>query len=357
MTYRTISAFLTIALVFAASSTACRGGAKDANATSRTDASARAGAGAPEAGSAAPTSPDSLKGTSSGGDIAPPAGPPPRLAANHLGRIPILEYHLICCDANHDYTRTVASFRKDLADVYARGYRPITVSQMLDKDFRDVPAGMSPVIFVFDDASAEQFSYIENNGKLEIDPTSGMGIWLDFQKQHPDWKNRATFCMLNGGAAGHNFFGDGPKYRNQHKQWRFQKVKWLADNGFELCAHTLWHAMLNRYSDAVVQEQIARNVMGIDSAVAGYKVRTFALPYGIWPKNRELAWHGSWTDPKTGKVHPYSFEAVLEVAGGPTRSPYDPEFNPHSITRIQAVGDDIKKYLDRLDATKTRFVE
>jgi hypothetical protein len=354
MTYRTINASLTIALAFAAT-TACGGAGKDANATSRTDALARPASGAPEAATQSATSPGSVKETSSAGDISHPDAS--RLPANHLGRIPILEYHVIKGPTNQEYTRTPESFRKDLEDVYARGYRPITVSQMLDKDFRDVPAGMSPVIFVFDDASAEQFSYIENNGKLEIDPTSGMGIWLDFQKSHPDWKNRATFCMLNGGSAGHNFFGDGPKWRGQHRQWRFQKVKWLADNGFELCAHTLWHAMLNKYSDAVVQEQIARNVMGIDSAVAGYRIRTFALPYGIWPKNRELAWHGSWTDPKTGKAHAYNFEAVLEVAGGPTRSPYDSAFNPHSITRIQAVRDDIRKYLDRLDATKARFVE
>jgi hypothetical protein len=274
-----------------------------------------------------------------------------------MGRIPILEYHVIGGTKNALYTRTPESFRKDLEDVYARGYRPITVSQMLDKDFRDVPAGMSPVIFVFDDASAEQFSYIDDNGKLEVDPASGMGIWLDFQKAHPDWKNRATFCMLNGGAAGHNFFGDSPKYHGQHKQWRFQKVKWLADNGFELCGHTLWHAMLNKYSDTVVQEQIVRNLMGIDSAVAGYHVRTFALPYGIWPKNRQLAWQGAWTDPKTGKTHTYHFDAVLEVSGGPTRSPYDPQFNPHSITRIEAIGDDIRHQLDRLDATKNRFVK
>lgn len=356
MTYRTINAVVTFAVALSAPA-ACRGLAKDANATSRTDASPQASAGAPNALGQPISSSASVKGTSSAGDIAQSTGPRWKLAANHLGRIPILEYHLICCNANHEYTRTIESFRKDLEDVYARGYRPITVSQMLDKDFRDVPAGMSPVIFVFDDASAEQFSYIENNGKLDIDPTSGMGIWLDFQKHHPDWKNRATFCMLNGGAAGHNFFGDSPKFRGQHKEWRFQKVQWLANNGFELCAHTLWHAMLNKYSDVVVQEQIARNVMGIDSAVAGYKIRTFALPYGIWPKNRELAWHGSWTDPKTGKTHTYNFEAVLEVSGGPTRSPYDPAFNPHSITRIQAVGDDIRKTLDRLDATKTRFVE
>jgi hypothetical protein len=337
-----------------AATTAC-GHADPGADTSRTGALAQPRRGAPGSPASASASPSGVTQTSSAGDIARPRSE--RRDPNHLGRIPILEYHVIGGTKNALYTRTVESFRKDLEDVYARGYRPITVSQMLDKDFRDVPPGMSPVIFVFDDASAEQFSYVDNNGKLDIDPTSGIGVWLDFQKAHTDWKNRATFCMLNGGASGHNFFGDGPKFRNQHKQWRLQKVKWLADNGFELCGHTLWHAMLNKYSDAVVQEQIARNLMGIDSAVAGYRVRTFALPYGIWPKNRELAWRGSWTDPKTGKTHSYHFDAVLEVSGGPARSPYDPQFNPHSITRIEAIGDDIRRQLDKLDATKTRFVE
>ena len=82
-----------------------------------------------------------------------------------------------------------------------------------------------------------------------------------------------------------------------------------------------------------------------------------ALPYGLWPKNRELAWHGSWTEPKTGKVHAYNFEAVLEVSGGPATSPYDPKFNPHSINRIEAIGNDISKQLDALDKNKTRFVK
>ena len=214
------------------------------------------------------------------------------------------------------------------------------------------------MVFVFDDASPEQFSYIEGaDGKLTIDPSSAVGIWLDFAKTHPGWKNRATFCLLNGAEAGHNFFGDKPKFRGQKKEWRFQKVKWLADNGFELCAHTLWHAKLNKFPDAVVQEQIARNVMGIDSAVANYKIRTMALPYGLWPKNRPLAWEGSWTDPKTKQTHTYKFDAVLEVAGGPARSPYDPQFNPHSISRIEAIGNDIATTLDRLDKSKTRFVK
>jgi hypothetical protein len=268
----------------------------------------------------------------------------------------VLEYHVIGGDKNSAYTRTAASYRADMEEAYKRGYRPITIAQMLDKDFSDVPAGMSPVVFVFDDASDSQFRYLEQNGKLEIDPTSAVGIWLDFAKSHPGWKNRGTFCMLNGGAAGHNFFGDGPKWGGQKKEWRFQKVKWLADQGFELCDHTLWHMQLSKYPDAAVQEQIARNAMGIDSAVPGYKVRTLALPYGLWPKNRPLAWQGSWTDPKTGKTHSYKFDAVLEVSGGPARSPYDPAFNAKSINRIEAVGDDPRKQLARLDTTRTRFV-
>jgi hypothetical protein len=281
-----------------------------------------------------------------------------KLPANHMGRIPVLEYHVIGGDKNQLYTRTVASFKADLEDVYRRGYRPITIAQMLDKNFADVPDGMSPVVFVFDDASPEQFGYVEGaDGKPTIDPNTGVGIWEDFLKAHPGWKNRGTFCLLNGASAGHNFFGDSPKFHGQRKEWRFQKVKWLADQGFELCDHTVWHARLDKFSDGIVQEQIARNMMAIDSAVPGYKVRTLALPYGIWPKNRPLAWQGTWTDPKTKQAHPYKFDAVLEVSGGPARSPYDPQFDPHSIKRIEAIGDDIRKALDGLDKTKNRFVK
>jgi hypothetical protein len=266
------------------------------------------------------------------------------LPSNHMGKIPVLEYHVIKEVPNALYTRNIESFKQDLEDVYRRGYRPITIAQML--------------VFVFDDASPEQFSYKEGpNGQLTIDQNSGVGIWEDFMKSHPGWKNRGTFCILNGASAGHNMFGDNPKYNGQQKAWRFQKLKWLADQGFELCDHTVWHMKLSQYPDDKVQGQISANMMAIDSAVPGYKVRTLALPYGLWPKNKQLAWQGTWTDPKTGQAHPYHFDAVLEVAGGPTLSPYDPKFDPHHITRIQAVGNDIHSVLDGLDKNKTRFVK
>ena len=280
------------------------------------------------------------------------AQPAPR-APNENGRIPILEYHLIT-DKDSRWGRSADHFRRDLKLLYDRGYRPVTVAEMIDRRF-DIPAGTSPVVFTFDDASPGQFSYIERNGQVEIDPNSAVGIWIDFNKQHPDWGKRATFCLLPGASAGHAFFGD-KGISGQKSEWRLKKVRFLAEQGFELCDHTLWHANLGKYSDAVVQEQIARGVLAIDSAVPGYKVRTFALPLGIWPKNRALATRGAWHDPKSGRDVHYAFDAILEVSGPAAPSPYSPRFKPFSLPRIQMVDAELEKELDRLDAPGQRFV-
>jgi hypothetical protein len=279
--------------------------------------------------------------------------PNPNRVPNEMGRIMVLEYHLIT-DHNGDYARERGQFRKDLELLYNRGYRPVNMSDVLDKKL-NLPRGLSPVVLVFDDASPEQFRYIDNNGKLEIDPTSGLGIWLDFRKTHPEWDNKAVYCLLSGASAGHNFFGDRG-VQGQKSNWRFRKVKWLADNGFELCDHTLWHAQLSKYPDAFVQEQIARNALAIDSAVPGYKIRSMALPQGLWPKNRALASKGSWTNPKTGKTVSYDWPVVFEVAGGPMRSPYDPAFNPGKTPRIQVIGNAIEAMINKLEQSGNMYI-
>ena len=281
--------------------------------------------------------------------------PKPRGSQKVSARIPILEYHLVREKAAGQFVISRDQFRSDLQLLYDRGYRPITVAQLVARDLSDVPAGMSPVVFTFDDASPEQFSYLERNGHLEIDSNSVVGMWLAFQKSHPDWKSRATFCVLSGAASGHSFFGDGKDHLGQKREWRFPKLRWLVENGFELCNHTLWHATLSDYSDAVVQEQIARGQMAIDSAVPGYTVRTFALPLGAWPKNRDLAWRGMWTDPETGKSVSYGNRTVLDVSGGPVRNPFDPAFDPRRLTRYIVSRDNLKEFLDKLDAPGARF--
>ena len=273
---------------------------------------------------------------------------------NTMGRIPILEYHLIGPKEGR-WERHPDAFRRDLELLYERGYRPISVAQLIDGDLR-LPAGLSPVVFTFDDASPSQFRYIERDGELVIDSTSAVGIWLDFNRKHPDWSNKAVFCMLSGAEAGRSFFGDKVKFDNQKAEWRMKKVRFLAEQGFELCNHTLWHANLSKYSDAEVQEQIARGVMAIDSAVPGYRVRTFALPLGEFPKNRDLAQRGEWKDPRTGRVVKYDFDAVLLVAGNPVRSPRDSAFNPLRLERVQVMEGTLPRLLDNLDRTGARYV-
>src|SRR5688572_9204464 len=181
-------------ILFAA---ACKGGTNAASAAKSNSAAAQTS----DTGAAA-AGPFSTTAT-----LAPSSDTPHRgRVPNEMGRIMVLEYHLIG-DRNSAYSRERGQFRKDLELLYNRRYRPVNMSDVLDKKL-NLPRGLSPVVMVFDDASPEQFRYIENNGKLEIDQTSGMGIWLDFRKTHPDWANKAVFCLLSGAEAGHNFFGD-----------------------------------------------------------------------------------------------------------------------------------------------------
>src|SRR6202162_2735413 len=51
----------------------------------------------------------------------------PNRVPNEMGRIMVLEYHLIT-DHNGDYARERGQFRKDLELLYSRGYRPVNMS-------------------------------------------------------------------------------------------------------------------------------------------------------------------------------------------------------------------------------------
>src|SRR5688572_15304571 len=103
---------------------------------------------------------DSADQTAQAGDsasVAPAAAQPAPTAAapagsdtlqpNELGRIPVLEYHLIG-DKEARWERERGQFRKDLELLYARGYRPITASELVDKKI-DLPRGLSPIVFTF----------------------------------------------------------------------------------------------------------------------------------------------------------------------------------------------------------------
>ncbi len=272
---------------------------------------------------------------------------------NELGRIPILEYHAIG-DTELRWQRERSRFRADLELLYARGYRPVGIGEVVDRSI-DLPAGLSPVVITFDDASPSQFRYLERGGVLEIDSTSAVGIWLDFARTHPEWRNRAVFCVLTGAGAGHAMFGERG-IDGQRGEWRHAKLRDLVQLGYELCGHTNVHTNLDRVTADAVPMHIARGLLAIDSAVPGYRVRSFAVPYGAWPADTASVRAGSWRDPRSGRLVSYRFDAIFHAWGGPARSPFDPAFDPLRLPRVQATAGLLEQTLDELDAKRLRYV-
>lgn len=264
-------------------------------------------------------------------ESAPPleaVGPTTGLPPNELGQIMVLEYHRLG-EPEGEWRRSIANFRADLQRLYDAGYRPITMRDVLEGNI-NVPRGTTPVVFTMDDSSQGQF-YFRDDGS--IDPNTMVGMWDAFQKENPGWAGGAVWCVLPAADHPSNFFGEKPSRevpRQEREATIKRKVDYLVENGHEICNHTLYHARLDQAtSDAQVQEWIGRGEDSIQVYLPeGYDIVTHALPLGMWPKNRPLAWAGTYNG------RPYEYKGVLEVAGGPNESPYDRAFDPHSINRL-----------------------
>jgi len=251
------------------------------------------------------------------------------LPPNELGRIMILEYHKI--DYPEDrWTRTPENFRRDLETLYARGYRLVSLGDLLDGRLA-VPAGTTPVVLTFDDSSPGQFRYLEQNGTLEIDPKSAVGILEAFLRERPDFGRGATFFVLPAANPPNRLFNQ-PAHAGK-------KLQYLVSRGYEIGNHTLWHANLGRYDEATVRAQIAGAQQWIQRHVPDYRPRTLALPHGVYPKDVSWALRGS----ANGAT--YSHDAILMVAGGAAPSPFSRAFDPVRLPRIQAVEAELASWL------------
>jgi hypothetical protein len=305
---------------------------------------------------------DTVPAPGEAGDAAPAAlasqavpavavGPSSGLASNELGEIMVLEYHRLG-QQEGEWVRRPENFRRDLQALYDRGYRPALMRDVV-RGHIDVPAGMTPVVFTVDDSSLGQFYLLENGS---VDPNSMMGIWDDFARQNPGWNYGAVWCILPGAEHPSNFFGEAKSRevpRAQREERIRRKMAHIVENRHEACNHTMWHARLDRYDDAFVQDQIGSGQDSIKAYLPeDYEIVTFALPLGMWPKNRQLAWQGTYRGGKT-----YRNQAVLEVTGGPNPSPYDGRFNPQSVKRLIVAPGALERQLEAYEKNpERRFV-
>ena len=251
------------------------------------------------------------------------------LPPNELGRVMILEYHKIDYPEAR-WTRTPENFRRDLETLYARGYRLISLGDLIDGRIA-VPAGTTPVVLTFDDSSPGQFRYLEGNGTAEIDPKSAVGILEAFTRDRPDFGRAAVFFVLPAADPPNRLFNQ-PAYEGR-------KLQYLASRGYEIGNHTLWHANLGKYDEAIVRGQIASAQEWIQRHVPDYKIRALALPHGVYPKDVSWALSGS------VKGVTYSHDAILQVSGGPAPSPFSRGWDAMKLPRIQALEAELRHWL------------
>lgn len=290
------------------------------------------------------------EGQAQGAPPAPkgPTGPVANLPPNELGRIMVLEYHRTGSPEG-EFVRTLANFRKDLEELYKRGYRPVTMRQVIERNI-DIPQGTTPVVFTFDDATRGQF-YFRPDGS--IDPNTMVGSWASFKERNPAWSGGGVWCILPAASHPSNFFGETPDRatpREQREANIRKKMEWFVANGHEICNHTLFHARLDKAKD----NQQAMDWIGIgeDSIKAylpaNYDIVTFALPLGMWPKNKPTAWSGTYRNGKR-----YDNTVVLEVSGGPSVTPWDRRWDPHSVDRFIVAPGALEAQLARWDKDPT----
>ncbi|MVU81395.1 polysaccharide deacetylase family protein [Nocardia sp. ET3-3] len=263
---------------------------------------------------------------------APTSRPPDpaAVAANELGRIPILMYHRIEADPASEYDQTPTKFTAELDRLYTDGYRPITIAQYLAGAI-DLPAGTHPVVLTFDDSTRPQLTLTDSG---EPAPDCAVGLLEQFHSRHPDFAATATFYVNNAP------FGDDPR-----------ALPWLVHHGYDIGAHTATHPNLSRLDATDVQRELVQNVRAITTAVPGTAIRSMALPLGVYPVDHALATSGTWDGTS------YTFGAVLLVGANPAPSPFATTMDPTALPRIRSgrspIPFDSTYWLDRLNADPT----
>jgi peptidoglycan/xylan/chitin deacetylase (PgdA/CDA1 family) len=247
---------------------------------------------------------------------------------NEAGVIPILEYHNITSDTKigtYDYPAT--ELRKDLEWLYVHNYRPINLSDYV-RGWIDCPAGMSPVVITFDDAVVGQFRYLQDG---TIDPNCAVGILDAMNIEHSDWKSKATFFVLTNEDPKLPPPFCVPEVKDDLSQRPFaaKKMAYLVQDGFEIGNHTLHHSLKMRsMSLQQVQAEFAGGQNGIHKYLPGYNVDTLALPYGIFPLDKQLV--------QSGESNGVKYHNICALAAGssPAPSPMSRTFQPYRVPRI-----------------------
>jgi hypothetical protein len=255
------------------------------------------------------------------------------MGVNEMGRIMIVMYHSLS-DEEKDFVRSRENFREDLNMLYSKGYRLISVADYIDGNI-DIEAGMTPVVFTFDDGTLSNFNMLDENGSLEVDPECAVGILEAFSDDNPDFGKTAAFFI----------FGTNPFRQSDFVDY---KLNYLIENGFEIGNHSYGHEKLSKLDPAGIMRSLGSMDRLIEEKVPGYSSRALALPNGLRPKDdagRAAVKEGEF------EGNEYSNEAVFAVGWQPERSPIDIKTDFQYINRVHGSNEEfgIRYWLENFD--------
>lgn len=225
-------------------------------------------------------------------------------------KVIVLMYHRFTTRETR-YDRTFANFKKDLNNLYELNFRPVTLTQFLNKDF-PIAKGMKPIVFTFDDSTVSQVKFTKSG---ELAPDCAVSVWEQFAKTHPDFPVHATFFIV-------------PTQMFGQRKWIQKKVRLLRDLGCELGNHTWNHPDLRKISSSDIEQQLGRTNAYLRKF--GFDNPPFAYPYGVYPRSKTILTHLVY------KGQPIPMPGAVTCDTRPSDLPGSPHFNKLYIPRIEA---------------------
>lgn len=259
-----------------------------------------------------------------------------RVQPNEAGGIPILMYHVITpgpAPSDDGYARSADDFAGDLQKLYDLNYYVVPLRSVIENRL-DVPAGKHPVALTFDDATAGQFRYlIGEDGTVEIDPRSAVGIMEAFFAAHPDFGRGGFFAV----PAATCFDWEAAAAEPDQTPYCGQKLTWLLQNGYEVGNHTVSHTDLRDVNDQEFLAAIGGEWQELQALAPGVRPDILALPYGNYPDAKKHAdQRALLRDGFTYQGTTIKLIGALMVGANPAPSPATVDWDPLFIPRIRA---------------------
>jgi peptidoglycan/xylan/chitin deacetylase (PgdA/CDA1 family) len=263
---------------------------------------------------------------------------------NELGGVPIIMYHAFTTNPKYldEWTLTLDQFREQLDWYREHDFVMVGVQSMIDGHF-DVPAGKTPIILTFDDASMGQFGLQKaDDGGWEVRPDTAVGILEEYKQKYPEFVGPAFFAVLSWNCFASD---DDPSTCEE-------RLNWLVEHDYEVGNHTWDHVDMTDVSDEFFTNSIIAMMDWINERVPegpGNLSNVVVMPFGAYPdpdlhpeQRGWLKW-GMWQNGEE-----YFLPVVMAVEGGPAIPPYRMDADPSYTYRIASYPDILEPWMDRI---------